>query len=142
MGNEQDMQGEIQYEEEEAYMGEGEAVVSEEQKPGQQEGYMVMEEAYQQNQGLEEKPSSRKTMSNDQSEARRSFADGVSVGLGIGCIATFIVMWVSLFFSPQLPSSATYEAMLSVFIYPLIYLLSVGLVALTAGFVREYYARK
>lgn len=141
MGTEQDMQGEIQYEEEEAYMGEGEAVVSEEQKAGQQEGYMVMEEAYEQNQGLEEKPS-RKTMSNDQSEARRSFADGVSVGLGIGCIATFIVMWISLFFSPQLPSSATYEAMLSVFIYPLIYLLSVGLVALTAGFVREYYARK
>lgn len=139
MGAEQEMQGEIQYEEE-AYTGEDEAVVPEEQKAGQQEGYMVMEEAYEQNQELEEKPSSRKTMSNVQS--RRSFGDGVSVGLGIGCIATFIVMWISLFFSPQLPSSATYEAMLSVFIYPLIYLLSVGLVALTAGFVREYYARK
>lgn len=139
MGAEQEMQGEIQYEEE-AYTGEDEAVVPEEQKAGQQEGYMVMEEAYEENQGLEEKPSSRKTMSNVQS--RRSFGDGVSVGLGIGCIATFIVMWISLFFSPQLPSSATYEAMLSVFIYPLIYLLSVGLVALTAGFVREYYARK
>lgn len=139
MGAEQEMQGEIQYEEE-AYTGEDEAVVPEEQKAGQQEGYMVMEEAYEENQGLEEKPSSRKTMSNVQS--RRSFGDGVSVGLGIGCIATFIIMWISLFFSPQLPSSATYEAMLSVFIYPLIYLLSVGLVALTAGFVREYYARK
>ncbi len=139
MGAEQEMQGEIQYEEE-AYTGEDEAVVPEEQKAGQQEGYMVMEEAYEENQELEEKPSSRKTMSNVQS--RRSFGDGVSVGLGIGCIATFIIMWISLFFSPQLPSSATYEAMLSVFIYPLIYLLSVGLVALTAGFVREYYARK
>lgn len=139
MGAEQEMQGEIQYEEE-AYTGEDEAVVPEEQKAGQQEGYMVMEEAYEENQELEEKPSSRKTMSNVQS--RRSFGDGVSVGLGIGCIATFVIMWISLFFSPQLPSSATYEAMLSVFIYPLIYLLSVGLVALTAGFVREYYARK
>ena len=47
-----------------------------------------------------------------------------------------------VFFSPQLPSTVTYEAMLSVFIYPLIYLLAVGLIALTAGIVREYYVRK
>jgi hypothetical protein len=51
-------------------------------------------------------------------------------------------MWVAVFFTPQLPSMVTYEAMLSVFIYPLIYLLAVGLVALTAGIVREYYVMK
>jgi len=51
-------------------------------------------------------------------------------------------MWIVVFFSPQLPSTVTYEAMLSVFIYPLIYLLAVGLIALTAGIVREYYTRK
>jgi hypothetical protein len=51
-------------------------------------------------------------------------------------------MWISVFFSPQLPSTLTYETMLAVFIYPLIYLLTVGLVALTAGIVREYYMRK
>jgi len=49
-------------------------------------------------------------------------------------------MWIVVFFSPQLPSTVTYEAMLSVFIYPLVYLLAVGLIALTAGIVREYYA--
>jgi len=48
-------------------------------------------------------------------------------------------MWIVVFFSPQLPSTVTYEAMLSVFIYPLVYLLAVGLIALTAGIVREYY---
>jgi len=70
---------------------------------------------------------------------RGNFVHGLSVGLGIGCIATFVIMWIAVFFTPQLPSRVTYEAMLSVFIYPLIYLLAVGLVALTAGIVREYY---
>jgi len=73
---------------------------------------------------------------------RSNFVYGLSVGLGIGCIATFVIMWIAVFFTPQLPSTVTYEAMLSVFIYPLIYLLTVGLVALTAGIVREYYVMK
>jgi len=73
---------------------------------------------------------------------RSGFVHGLSVGLGIGCIATFTIIWVSLFFTPMLPTTTTYEALLSVFIYPLIYLLAVGLIALTAGIVREYYARK
>lgn len=75
-------------------------------------------------------------------EDRSSFVHGLSVGLGIGCIATFVIMWITVFFSPMLPSTITYESLLSVFIYPLIYLLAVGLVALTAGIVREYYVRK
>jgi hypothetical protein len=70
------------------------------------------------------------------------FINGLYVGLGIGCIATFITMWIAVFFSPQLPPGATYTTMLSIFIYPLIYLLAVGLVALTAGVVREYYVPK
>jgi hypothetical protein len=73
---------------------------------------------------------------------KSSFVHGLSVGLGIGCLATFIVMWVAVFFTPQLPSSITYENLLSIFIYPMIYLLAVGLIALTAGIVREYYAVK
>lgn len=71
-----------------------------------------------------------------------SFVHGLSVGLGIGSIATFVIMWVTLYFTPQLPSTITYENLLAVFIYPLIYLLAVGLVALTAGIVKEYYARR
>jgi hypothetical protein len=71
---------------------------------------------------------------------RSHFVHGLAAGLGIGCIATFVIMWIAVFFSPQLPSRVTYEAMLAVFIYPLIYLLAVGLVALTAGIVREYFS--
>lgn len=70
------------------------------------------------------------------------FVNGLSVGLGIGCIVTFVIMWLAVFFSPQLPSGATYQAMLSIFIYPMVYLFAVGLIALTAGIVREYYAPK
>jgi len=78
----------------------------------------------------------------DGAEDRSGFIHGLSVGLGIGCIGAFAITWISLFFTPQMPSSITYETLLSVFIYPLIYLLAVGLVALTAGIVREYYATK
>lgn len=83
-----------------------------------------------------------KNNSESESPDRSSFIHGLSVGLGMGCIATFIIMWITVFFSPQLPSTITYESMLSVFIYPLLYLLAIGLVALTAGVVREYYARR
>lgn len=73
---------------------------------------------------------------------RSNFIHGLAVGLGIGCISTFIIVWVSLFFAPKLPTGVTYENLLSVFIFPLIYLLAVGLIALTAGIVREYFAAK
>jgi fructose-specific phosphotransferase system IIC component len=79
---------------------------------------------------------------NNKHEDRSGFVHGLSVGLGIGCIATFVIMWITVFFTPQLPSAVTYEAMLAVFIYPLIYLLAVGLIALTAGIVREYYSTR
>jgi len=68
------------------------------------------------------------------------FVNGLSVGVVIGSIATFVIMWVAIFFTPQLPEGATYESMLSIFVYPLIYLLAVGLITLTTGIVREYYA--
>lgn len=73
---------------------------------------------------------------------RSSFIHGLSVGLGLGCISTFIIIWVVVFFTPQMPPTLTYESMLSMFIYPMLYLLVVGLVALTAGIVREYYMKK
>ncbi len=71
-----------------------------------------------------------------------SFVHGLAVGLGIGCLANFVVTWITLFFSPQLPSGVTYENLLAIFIYPMIYLLTVGLVALTAGVVREYFTMR
>ena len=79
---------------------------------------------------------------NIQGEDRSNFVHGLAVGLGISCIATFVIVWISLFFTPKLPNAVTYENLLSIFIYPLIYLLTVGLIALTAGIVKEYYGAK
>jgi hypothetical protein len=67
-----------------------------------------------------------------------SFADGLAAGLGIGNIACFAIVWLALFFSPLLPQSATYENLLATFIYLLLFLLSAGPIALTAGVVRDY----
>jgi F0F1-type ATP synthase assembly protein I len=67
-----------------------------------------------------------------------SFVHGLAAGLGIGCIAAFVMMWIAVFFTPRLAPGITYETMLATFIYPLIYLFALGLIALTAGIVREY----
>jgi threonine/homoserine/homoserine lactone efflux protein len=75
-------------------------------------------------------------------EKKSVFVNGLAVGVGTGFIATFVVMWIAVFFSPQLPAGTTYQTMLSIFIYPLVYLLAVGSVTLTAGIVRQYYARQ
>jgi hypothetical protein len=75
-------------------------------------------------------------------EKRGGFVNGLAVGVGIGFIATFVVMWIAVFFSPQLPAGTTYQTMLSIFIYPLVYLLAVGSITLTAGIVREYYTQR
>lgn len=98
------------------------------------------EEAYEEN--ISPRRKKRKPSLRLINGERSGFVHGVSVGLGIGCIATFVMMWIAVFFTPQLPSAITYEAMLAVFIYPLIYLLAVGLIALTAGVVTEYSAVK
>lgn len=71
-----------------------------------------------------------------------SFLHGLLVGFGISCIATFAILWFVIFFTPLLPSAMTYENLLAVFVYPLIYLLAIGLVTVTAGIVREYYSMK
>jgi len=113
-----------------------EGVQFNEEKPQEQEEYAVIEEQ------TAEQKKQEKTKTNNQNEDSSSFIHGLSVGLGMGCIATFVIMWIAVFFSPQLPPTLTYEVMLSIFIYPLLYLLSIGLIALTAGIVREYYVRK
>lgn len=82
----------------------------------------------------------KKNVSSKSADDKGSFVHGLSVGLGLGCIATFVIMWIAVFFTPKLPPSITYENLLAIFIFPLIYMLAVGLVALTAGIVRQYYA--
>jgi hypothetical protein len=108
-----------------------------EKEVGQKDNAAISEPTEQNKEHVKDK----KPMVNNQ-EDRANFFHGLAVGLGIGCIATFLIVWISVFFAPKLPSGVTYENLLSIFIYPLVYLLAVGLIALTAGLVREYYAKK
>jgi len=111
--------------------------ITQEEQEIQQEDYIPIEEP------KEQKPMEAKQENPRLNNSNRSnFIHGLSVGLGIGCIATFVIVWVTVFFTPQLPTAITYESLLAIFIYPLIYLLAVGLIALTAGIVREYYSVK
>jgi hypothetical protein len=89
-----------------------------------------------------EQPKNKSLRIDIRREDRGNFVHGLAVGLGIGCIATFVIVWISLVFTPRLQSGVTYENLLSIFIYPLIYLLAVGLISLTAGIVREYYSAR
>jgi hypothetical protein len=86
-----------------------------------------------------ESESNKRAGASSNERKKSSFVNGLVIGVGIGCIATFVVLWIAVFFSPRLPAGTTYETMLSIFVYPLVYLLSVGLVTLTAGTVREYF---
>jgi fructose-specific phosphotransferase system IIC component len=114
--------------------------ISEEQGTEQETKELMGEE--QQSSEQEIKVEKQEKPRTENAEDKSSFMHGLAVGLGIGCIATFVIIWIAVFFSPQLPRALTYESMLSVFIYPMLYLLTVGLVALTAGIVREFYVRK
>jgi hypothetical protein len=89
----------------------------------------------------EEAPSSVEPES-EKTVGRGSFVHGLLVGLGIGSLASFVITWLTVYFTPQLPVGVTYENLLTYFIYPMVYLLGVGLVALTAGIVREYFTRR
>jgi hypothetical protein len=105
----------------------------------EQEDTAVTSEPIEQN--MENTKDKNSTTANNLGENRTNFFQGLAVGLGIGCIATFVIVWISVFFTPRLPSGVTYENLLSIFVYPLVYLLAVGLIALTAGVVREYYSK-
>lgn len=137
MEDEQEAQENVQAEEETYQEVEQEdSVVTSE--PIEQEDSVVTSEPIEQNtKRIGDKNPTTKNLGED----RTNFFQGVAVGLGIGCIATFVIVWISVFFAPRMPSGVTYENLLSIFVYPLMYLLAVGLIALTAGIVREYYSR-
>ena len=73
------------------------------------------------------------------SGGRSSFVNGLAIGFGAGFLATFIILWISIFFGSQLSPVLSYAQMISVFVYPLLFLSGTGIVLLTAGVVREYY---
>ena len=139
METEQEVHGDVQHAED-AYVDEAELQVSTEQDPEPRE-YVITEPETEQASVLRKREPLPDLVPINEGKDRSGFIHGLSVGLGVGCIATFIIMWIAVFFSPQLPSTVTYEALLSIFIYPLVYLLSVGLIALTAGVALEYYKK-
>ena len=69
-------------------------------------------------------------------EVEREFTNGFVLGLGIGLIATFIVLWVSIFFL-SIISGMSYSCLLSAFIYPMFFMLGSGISLIVAGFIRE-----
>jgi len=69
-------------------------------------------------------------------EIEKEFINGFLMGLGVGFLALFVILWASIFFASTL-ASINYGELLSVFIYPLILLLSSGIALLVAGFIRE-----
>jgi hypothetical protein len=118
---------------------ENEQVEEETYQEVEQEDSVVTSEPIEQN--TESTKDKNSATANNQGEDRTRFFHGLAVGLGIGCISTFVIVWISVFFAPRMPSGVTYENLLAIFVYPLVYLLAVGLIALTAGVVREYYPR-
>jgi hypothetical protein len=124
----------------EEIISEGE--LQQEESVEQEEPVAAAEELEEEEEEQQRGKREQNAKANNHVEDRSSFIHGLSVGLGVGCIATFVIVWVSIFFTPQLPQAITYENLLSIFVYPLIYLLAVGLVALTAGIVREYYSAR
>jgi formate hydrogenlyase subunit 3/multisubunit Na+/H+ antiporter MnhD subunit len=101
------------------------------------DSFLQPEDAKQKDLELEKNPHKNQ----QKNKGRGSFADGLAAGLGIGSIACFAIVWLALFLSPLLPQSASYENLLATFIYLLVFLLASGLIALTAGVVREYYPK-
>jgi len=72
-------------------------------------------------------------------EIEKEFINGFLMGLGVGFLALFVILWASIFFASTL-ASINYGELLSVFIYPLILLLSSGIALLVAGFIRENHS--
>jgi len=69
---------------------------------------------------------------------RSSFVNGLAIGFGLAFLATFVILWISIFYASQMSVAISYEKMISAFIYPMLFILSSGTVLLTTGLVREY----
>jgi len=81
-------------------------------------------------------------MATKKEKIQEHFTSGFEIGFGIGCIVTFIVLWISLFFGSRMTSEVKYESIIAVFIYPLLFLVIIGTVFLTAGAVKHLDSRK
>jgi len=76
-------------------------------------------------------------LENERKYHRKSaFTNGLAVGFGIGCFATFAALLTTAFYYSQITSQA-FESTLSNFSLPLIYFFVLGILFLIVGFVWE-----
>jgi len=67
---------------------------------------------------------------------KSAFTNGLAVGFGIGCFATFAALLMTAFYYSQTFSQA-FESTLSSFSLPLVYFFVLGILCLIVGFVWE-----
>lgn len=72
---------------------------------------------------------------------KSAFTNGLAVGFGMGCIATFAALLVTAFYYSQM-SSQTFEEALSSFSFPLLYFFVLGVLFLIVGFVWERFEKQ
>ncbi|MFQ6068125.1 MAG: hypothetical protein ACE5KD_01130 [Candidatus Bathyarchaeia archaeon] len=81
-------------------------------------------------------------MEKEQKHHRKSaFVNGLAVGFGIGCFATFTALLVTTFYYSQM-TSQTFEKTLSGFLLPLSYFFVLGVLFLIIGLVWERYEKQ
>lgn len=72
---------------------------------------------------------------------KSAFVNGVAVGFGIGCFATFTTLLITAFYYSQMGSQA-FEKALSSFSLPLSYFFVLGVLFLIIGFVWERFEKQ
>ncbi len=72
---------------------------------------------------------------------KSAFTNGLAVGFGIGCFATFAALLVTAFYYSQI-SSQTLEKALSSFSLPLIYFFVLGVLFLILGLIWERFEKQ
>jgi xanthine/uracil/vitamin C permease (AzgA family) len=72
---------------------------------------------------------------------KSAFVNGVAVGFGIGCFATFAALLVTAFYYSQ-TTNQTFEIALSNFSFPVSYFFILGLLFLVIGYVWERFEKQ
>ena len=75
---------------------------------------------------------------NDSTISNYSFVNGLAIGLGVAFLETFVILWMSIFYASQLSAEIIYEKMFATLIYPMLSILTTGMVLLTMGVLRQY----
>ena len=74
---------------------------------------------------------------NGSARSSYSFVNGLAIGFGLTLLAAFVILWMSIFYASQLSAGISYEKMISVFIYPMLFTFATGTALLTTGIVRR-----